>query len=47
LDVFTSDHHYTGDPLNDARRTMDAEKIRALPVLKDGKLVGSSPVVDC
>jgi CBS domain-containing protein len=26
--------------LNDARRTMDAEKIRALPVLKDGKLVG-------
>jgi len=26
--------------LNDARRTMDAEKIRALPVLKDGNLVG-------
>ncbi len=26
--------------LNDARRTMDAEKIRALPVMKDGKLVG-------
>lgn len=26
--------------LNDARRTMDAEKIRALPVLKDGRLVG-------
>lgn len=26
--------------LNDARRMMDAEKIRALPVMKDGKLVG-------
>jgi CBS domain-containing protein len=26
--------------LNDARRSMDAEKIRALPVLQDGKLVG-------
>lgn len=26
--------------LNDARRTMDAQKIRALPVLKDGELVG-------
>ena len=26
--------------LNDARRTMNAEKIRALPVVKDGELVG-------
>ncbi len=26
--------------LNDARRTMDAGKIRALPVVKDGELVG-------
>jgi CBS domain-containing protein len=26
--------------LNDARRMMDAEKIRALPVMKEGKLVG-------
>ena len=26
--------------LSDARRTMNAEKIRALPVMKDGKLIG-------